>query len=267
MRKYIASALFMALWVSMLIGCVDSLKNQVEIINKQCPIDLGILGEVTHVDLDDRTIVYHVSTNPSVLNISRLKDHQKDVKQGILLNFSNDRATLANFIAAKCNLRYEYTDSQSDERLIIDISAEDLKNVNALVANPQELARKRVENFVTTGRLQLPLHVDEVTTLDDIIIEGDNVGYVYTLDETAISPDTIRERLGVLRENIERSLRGEDLSMIMLVDALTNDHKGLIYRYFLNKSKERFDITFTPEEIEKIMLGIPSNLELNEHMD
>ena len=165
MRKYVASALFMALWVSMLIGCVDSLKNQVEIINKQCPIDLGILGEVTHVDLDDRTIVYHVSTNPSVLNISRLKDHQKDVKQGILLNFSNDRATLANFIAAKCNLRYESTDSQSDERLIIDISAEDLKNVNALVANPQELARKRVENFVTTGRLQLPLHVDEVTTL------------------------------------------------------------------------------------------------------
>ena len=69
MRKYVASALFMALWVSMLIGCVDSLKNQVEIINKQCPIDLGILGEVTHVDLDDRTIVYHVSTNPSVLNI------------------------------------------------------------------------------------------------------------------------------------------------------------------------------------------------------
>ena len=243
MRKYVASALFMALWVSMLIGCVDSLKNQVEIINKQCPIDLGILGEVTHVDLDDRTIVYHVSTNPSVLNISRLKDHQNDVKQGILLNFSNDRATLANFIAAKCNLRYEYTDSQSDERLIIDISAEDLKNVNA------------------------PLHVDEVTTLDDIIIEGDNVGYVYTIDETAISPDSIRERLGVLRENIERSLRGEDLSMIMLVDALTNDHKGLIYRYFLSKSKERFDITFTPEEIEKIMLGIPSNLELNEHMN
>ena len=238
--------------VTMLIGCVDSLKNHVEVINKQCPIDLGILGEVTHVDLDGRTIVYHVSTNPNVLNVGRLKDHQKDVKQGILLNFSNDKATLAQFIAAKCNLRYEYTDSQSDERLVIDISADDLKNVDALVANPEELARKRVENFVTTGRLQLPLHVDEVTTLDDIIVEGDNVGYVYTIDETAISPDTIRARLSMLRENIKSSLKGEDLSMTMLVDALTNDHKGLIYRYFLSKSKERFDITFTPEEIENL---------------
>ena len=252
MRKYFATALFMVMWITMLIGCVVSLKNHVEIINKQCPIDLGILGEVTHVDLDGRTIVYHVSTNPNVLNVGRLKDHQKDVKQGILLNFSNDRATLKQFIAAKCNLRYEYTDSQSDEQLIIDISADDLKNVNALVANPQELARRRVENFVTTGRLQLPLHIDEVTTLDDIIIEGDNVGYVYTIDETAISPDTIRGRLSILRENIKSSLKGEDLSMTMLVDALTNDHKGLIYRYFLSKSKERFDITFTPEEIKNL---------------
>ena len=256
-NQFVLLIAFVAL---LLTNCTNnSLKHQVETINSQCPIDLGVLGEVTKVDLDGRTIVYHVSTNSNVLKLSRLEDHINDVKQGILLNFSNDRATLANFIAAKCNLRYEYTDSQSDERLIIDISAEDLKNVNALVANPQELARKRVENFVTTGRLQLPLHVDEVTTLDDIIIEGDN-------DETAISPDTIRERLGVLRENIERSLRGEDLSMIMLVDALTNDHNVLIYRYFLSKSKERFEITFTPEEIEKIMLGIPSNLELNEHM-
>ena len=240
----------MILWALLLIGCVgNSLKHQVEIINKQCPIDLGVLGMVTHVDLDNNTIVYHVATNSQVLKISRLKDHSKDVKQGILLNFCDDKATLADFIAAKCNLKYEYTDIQTGEQLIIDISASELKNVEALVGNPKELTRRRIENFITTGRLQLPLQVDEVTTLNDIIIENNNVGYVYTIDEAAITPDTIREKIGVLKENIEESLKGNDLSMVMLVDALTKDHKGLVYRYLLSKSGEQFDIVFTPEEV------------------
>lgn len=255
MRKIFTTVLVAAVCSFVLIGCVDySLKRQVKAINKQCPIDLGLLGKVTYVDLDERTIVYHVDINPNVLNISKLKGHLKDVKQGILLNFSDDETSLAQFIAAKCNLRYEYTDSETREQLVINISADELKNLNALVGNPQELAQRRIENFVTTGRLQLPMQIDEVTTLSDIIIEGENVGYIYTIDETVVKSDVINERLDVLRDNIKERLLGEDLSMAMLVDALTKGGKGLIYRYFMSESKKQYDIVFTPEEVAELQL-------------
>ena len=251
MRKYFTIVLFVASLASVLTGCLDNtLKQQVEAINQQCPIDLGIMGMVSHVDLDGRTIVYHVLTNYNVVKISRIRDHMKDVKEGILLNFLNDEATLAQFIAAKCNIRYEYTDSETGEQVVVDISADELKNVQALVGSPKQLAQRRLENFVTTGRLQVPLQVDEATTLTDIIVEGNNVGYVYAIDENAIPSDVkINERLGTLKESIEEGLKGKDMSMTMLLDALTKDKKGLIYRYLLSKSKEQIDITFTPEEV------------------
>lgn len=254
MRKPAFATIFVALLAILLTSCNNSLKRQVETINSQCPIDLGILGEVTKVDLDGRTIVYHVSTNSNVLKLSRLEDHINDVKQGILLNFVDDKTSLTQFIAAQCNIRYEYTDAQTGEQLVIDITKDELKNAEALVGNEMELARRRIENFVATGRLQLPMQVDEVTTLTDIFAEGDNVGYVYTIDETTVPIDTIDQRIGVLKESIGESLKHNDLSMTMLIDALTKDHKGLIYRYNMSKSGRTFDVTFSPEEVVRIQM-------------
>ena len=255
MRKPAFATLFIVLFTILLTNCTNnSLKHQVETINSQCPIDLGVLGEVTKVDLDGRTIVYHVSTNSNVLKLSRLEDHVNDVKQGILLNFVDDKTSLTQFIAAQCNIRYEYTDAQTGEQLVIDITKDELKNAEALVGNDMELARRRIENFVATGRLQLPMQVDEVTTLTDIFAEGDNVGYVYTIDESTVPSDTLNQRIGVLKESIGESLKHNDLSMTMLIDALAKDHKGLIYRYNMSKSEKTFDITFTPEEVVRIQL-------------
>ena len=254
MRKPAFATIFIAFVALLLTSCNNSLKHQVETINSQCPIDLGVLGEVTKVDLDGRTIVYHVSTNSNVLKLSRLEDHINDVKQGILLNFVDDKTSLTQFIAAQCNIRYEYTDAQTGEQLVIDITKDELKNAEALVGNDMELARRRIENFVATGRLQLPMQVDEVTTLTDIFAEGDNVGYVYTIDESTVPSDTLNQRIGVLKESISESLKHNDLSMTMLIDALAKDHKGLIYRYNMSKSEKTFDITFTPEEVVRIQL-------------
>ncbi len=252
-RRNIYIISFFWVMIASFVSCTDnSPKKQVETINQQCPIDLGILGKVTEVGLDNQTIVYHVETNSDVLKLSRLKDHVGDVKKGILLNFVDDSVTLSQFIAAKCNIRYEYTDATTSERLVINVSQDELKNAVALVSDEKELARRRIENFVATGRLQLPLQVDEVTTLTDIVIEDGNVGYIYELDEDKLPSEKMKDQLSVLKENIAKGLESDDVSMNMLVDALTKDHKGLVYRYVLNKSGEKVEITFSPEEVAGI---------------
>lgn len=253
MRNQLSVTSIIVVMAILLTGCVDrSLKRQVETLDKQCPIDLGILGRVTSVGLKGHTIVYHVTTNSRVLKLERLRDHLSDVKQGILLNFANDEASLSQFVAAQCDIKYEYTDAQSGERLVVDISKEDLKRANALVGDTKELSSRRIENFVATGRLQLPMQIDAVTTLTDITLEDNNVAYIYSIDEEAISSKQLQSQIDVLKESIHESLGHKDLTMTMLIDALTQDHRGLVYRYFMSKSGKQFDITFTPEDVAQI---------------
>ena len=247
------SLFVIVLMALVLTGCKKSpLKQQVEFLNRQCPLDLGVLGEVTSVDLDGQAIVYHVATNPRILKLDRLRDHVGDVKQGVLLYFANDTASLRQLVPTKCGLKYEYSDTESGERFVVDISNDDLRRVSALVGNQRELARRRIENFVATGRLQLPLQIDAITTLTDIALDADAVAYTYTIDEESVAPDDLEAELSSLRMNIRESLGGGDPSMGVLIDVLTRDHRGLVYRYVMSKSGKQFDITFTPDDVASI---------------
>ena len=118
-------------------------------------------------------------------------------------------------------------------------------------ANTVELAKQRIDIAV---KYMEDNHLTDGYTSVLWCTEGDNVGYVYTIDETTVPIDTIDQRIGVLKESIGESLKHNDLSMTMLIDALTKDHKGLIYRYNMSKSGRTFDVTFSPEEVVRIQM-------------
>ena len=74
-------------------GCQEAkLKTVIGIANKQCPLDMGEVGNITSIIYDGDNVVYTLNMNEEITNIKILKDNPESMKSSIKMMFQNPAA-------------------------------------------------------------------------------------------------------------------------------------------------------------------------------
>ena len=87
-------------------GCQEAkLKTVIGIANKQCPLDMGEVGNITSIIYDGDNVVYTLNMNEEITNIKILKDNPESMKSSIKMMFQNPAADVKEMLKlmAKCN--------------------------------------------------------------------------------------------------------------------------------------------------------------------
>lgn len=241
------------LWV---VGCSQKTKLEagIEAANKQCPISLGMAGEVTAIRFDGKNVVYELSVDEAFLNLEALGKSPEAMKAGIGTMLSNPKGdvkkTLELVIETGSGIKYVYKGKQSGKEASCYLNTDELKQLLDANLSQAELDRRQLEEIVNLTNASLPMAVDQATQLDKLSIEEGQVVYDYTIDESKISMSVLKERQAQLREQIRSSWSAGDVSMKMFLDACRKCGKGIGYRYVGNASGEMLYIVFDSAEVK-----------------
>ena len=256
MKKIIFVSILML--TSLFFYSCDSSKKElqagIESANKECPMNLGMVGEISSMEFDeeeDEVIMTMTISKDMPLKISALNKLKNTLKRAMMGNWAKSATGLKlmeEIAKADSKITIVMRTENTDENIKIKISKDEVKDLAEGKIDPIS-PRDLLEIMVTSTNAQCPMQIDEVTILSSVSLEGTNVVYNYSLDEDVVTMDAIEQNKTSIKSNLKQALSAPDPTMKQMISACKEANTGISYRYVGNTTGNVCVIKFRPSEL------------------
>lgn len=254
--KNIQFAIFLILSTMFLYSCNSSkkeLQKGIEAVNKECPMDLGMFGEISGMQFDEETdevIMTIIISKNMPLKISSLKELKNTIKRLMLGNWAKSESSIELMKEiAKADSKFTMVMQTEDtnENVEIKISKDEIKDLAEGNIDPI-LPRDLLGIVATLTNAQCPMQIDGMTILSSVSLEGNNFVYNYSIDENSISIETFKQNKTAVKANIKQALFAPDPSLKQMISTCKEANIGILYKYVGNVSGNVCIIEISPSE-------------------
>lgn len=201
--------------------------------NENCPISMGLMGEITSIEFDGTDLVYIAMVDEEWVNLDVMADNKEAAKQGMLQFFTTPNKDVEKMLKelekTDAGVKYVYTGKTSGKKVEIKLSVKEIKEAKENPMSPEELI---VQDVRVTNE-QCPMEVDEGMAVTEIRIEGSDVVYICQVDETLFNIDDFeanREECQAAMEEYMADLAIDPAGKAFL-DHCKSAGKAIVYRY------------------------------------
>lgn len=233
--KGIVVSLCLTVLIVILSACANSkLEKLVEELDKECPIQVGDIGEVTSFILEDGNLVVDYEIDESFVNLEVLDKNPELLKNNAVLMCNNAtrelQTVLSLLVEEDAGWVLKYKGKTTGKELSIFLDAEEIKEAMEVTEedkNPMDFLKKQVE----ITNVQCPMRIDQGMTITKLTIEGWYVVYNVEIDENLYSVEAIESSLTEVKENIAAGLDKNDPAIQLFLEACKQANKGIAYKY------------------------------------
>lgn len=244
----------------MLTGCSDQkskLKLGIEFANKQCPIKVGVSGEVSSITFDGTDVIYTMLMNEDYIDLEALEKTPDSMKSAVIAMFRNPKGSIREMldlvVETNSGVKFIYKGQETGKEIECYLNTEDLKNILDEKISAKENDQKKLEELVKVTNVSCPMTIDETTVLEKLAIESDNVVYIYKIDEDAVDMSALKSNKVQMKQGLKASLDVSEPSLRMFLEACMKDNKNLVYRYTGNTSGDMMECVFDVSEIKELL--------------
>lgn len=220
----------------------NRLKQMAELGNKECPMSMGLMGEMVSISYDEssNTVIYDYLMNEEYFNVEVMNKNTDLLKENAYSLFATAEGELKllvdEVLATEANLVFRYKGKESGDVVEFKMTSQDIKEARetgAAFVGPL----KMLENAIKVTNDQTPMVVDEFTTMIGLSIVGDYATYEYELDESQISIHRLDDMKDGFKETLKSNLLNvNDLSIKAFVQLCKKANKGIAYKYIGKQS-------------------------------
>lgn len=216
--------------------------------NRQCPTQVPGMGEITSMGYEDDNVVFKMKIDMPV-KLSVLQEHEKLVKTNFVNGFveggSKKLSTL--LIQGEVGMKIIMMGGIDNGRLEITISPEEIKQT---VEHPLTKSQM-LDNQIESARMQLPIQVDEITTMVDVKIMPDRVQYVY---EVADYNNEV-EYMSLIEEQFKANMISgmSNPAQEKFAKLLIDNNKSVEQYYIGTKSDSEFSVLLTVSDLRQVV--------------
>ena len=253
------TVLFACLSLMLLTACSQKskLKMAIEIANKQCPMSMGTAGEVSSIVFDGTNVVYSMLMNEDYADFEAWEKHPDVMKSTTIAMFSkpkdNIRKLLEMVVDTKSGMKFVYKGNATGKEAECLLDTKDLENILNQKVSKEESEQKKLEELVKATNISCPMRVDEVTVLEKLAIEAENVVYTYTIDENSMDIASLKGNEEQMKQNVKGSLNVSEPALKVFLEACVKNNKGLVYRYVGDVSGDSTEFMFSVAEITMLL--------------
>lgn len=260
--KNLLTILSLAAIVMLTAGCqsekINKLKLALEEANKQCPMDMGEIGQMSSIEFDDDAmeVQFHYTINEDALSIDELKKTSNETARDqlkLLFSREENKKMLDQMIDAEVGLGAIYKGDSSGETLKVTLSLDDLKEIKDNPMSETEINRQLLKNMITQENKLYPTNIESGMDIIRSYDDGDYLVYDICIEEETydfvLCKDAVES--GEAKANISTSFADPMIKRIFKI--IVPLEKGLKYHYYGSKTGESFDVTFTPDELNRYM--------------
>lgn len=236
-----------------LTSCTNSkLKTMVDDANKDCPLSMGEMGEVSSITLEGENVVFSYSIDEQYVDIDALSENGETIKSSIISALSqSSKEMFVEMDKENAGLVLNLVGKTSKKTCTLKISPEEcksiLKSINDGTSDtPIETLKKQIE----ATNVQLPMTIEEGLVLYEMTLEGDYAVYNYNVDESMYDINTMEQNKEQTKAEIKAMLTsGSDMALEKFVKSCKNANKGIAYKYIGSNSGKSYQINFPISEL------------------
>ena len=262
MKRIVCNVLMLASVVVMLLSCESNvakktlLKMEVEKIQKELPVNLGSMGDLSAVTYEDAVVTLTYLVNETLNDIDGLKKDSTLVKENFQCIVARNNAMqkmVKEIAAADASLLLEYKGNTSGKVESVTIAKDVLANTDKFILTGTAAAEKLVKNVTRLERNRMPTDMGSGIKLVDAFWEGDNYVYLANLDKTIYSIEGLRmANKNDMKQGIIAAL-ANDPSSRNFIEAMITLRKNVGYRYQIEDSKDHVDIMVSYSELKGVL--------------
>lgn len=241
-------------------GCQEAkLKTVIGVANKQCPIDMGVVGKITNIIYDGNNVVYTLNMNEEITNIKILKSNPESMKSSIKMMFQNPAADVKQMLKlmAKCNsgLHMIFVGNKSGEQAVCELTAKELKEVINTNVDPAQSEQTKLEAQLKIANLQFPMQASEEVIVEKIEIIGESVVYICSVNEKLCPISQIEKNAAEVKEGIVSALASQtDPGTQIFIKTCVDNNKNIVYRYIGKESGKQYDVVIPASALKKMLI-------------
>jgi len=262
--KGMIKSLVLVIMASVLFASCDEqkkeLKSLVEKMNSECPLPLGDIGSVNSIMFDGEVVEMKFTSNESFAPVSSLSNHQQELKEMLGMSFSkgsNDKL-VEKIIAAGVNFRSVFVGMQTGEKIVLEVTPDDLKTYADKYSNMTDQQKLIVTMYIGT-KVKLPIAVDNTTKLVGLSLTSDALKYKFEVND-AEAGEYIGA-IGLLKygalTNMANSLKGGMMGERnrQFYQALIDCNQGAEYEYHELQTGKKASFRISTDEIREVLNG------------
>ncbi|MDR0961177.1 MAG: hypothetical protein LBM62_01255 [Mediterranea sp.] len=251
-----AAVSFVSLWNKY--ERIKTLKNGVEMVNKKCPIDVGVAGKIIAVNYADKNVELIFVINDLFTDIQAMRDQPDLVKNKLKVMYQNPedgfREMLQLIAEIDGSMTCTYIGQTSGEKTNVVFTRDDVRSLLKQKA-PIENSLAQLTQMIEDPFARFPIKVDDVTTMTHMFLSDSAVVYQYEIYEAGMAmtfADFIADYGEAMKESTAQSLLSDPSSRILITLCVDCD-RGIHYRYTGDVSGMKYEFRFTPEELKSFI--------------
>lgn len=256
--------LLMLLFISILTSCNpkrQKLEEQVKKFNTACPIHLGGVMTLNSIVFEDDTVTMKITADDRFISIDALKSHEEDAKE--ILGLGVSKGTSVEFIdlMIESNTVFNpvFINNKSGTRASLKITPIELKRTKEKFQNLND-GQKTILSNVLGLQLRLPIQIDDITTLKNLVLTENSIRYEFELNDKELG-DMLESTDWFLKKTITSEMNtnvtSNSLSKMYreFYKALVDNHHDMKLEYREVNTGKYTTFVITTSEIQDILNG------------
>lgn len=240
--------------VAVLFSCSENsakLKAAIEEANKECPISLGIAGEMTSMAYSNNTVEILFSFDEQFTNIDKLAANPARVKETVMTAMVNERSKplFDLMVEANANFRVIFKGKSSGKEAKMELQLSELED---LMKKPMASNEEKLRLTIAQTNLQMPMDTGTGVVITELLDRGDAVIYKAKVSK--------KEQLSMIANSIEEVKNSQKLMFKMMGTAekvffrmVIDAGKDIGYLYTADGTDEQVEIIQTNAELKEIL--------------
>lgn len=230
---------------------IDTVKMLMDIINNSDASSMSnMFFDMVSSKLENNEVIYTCKPNNNYIKVDNIRKNRELQKRSLINRLELQKSQnkpFADFLKILVNndirLKYVYQDKTDTDTCQVILSTDDIKQV--LSADGQ-LTIDGFKTEIKSVQIHLPLQLDELTIWHDYSIVGNNVTYLYEIDESVASMDYVIDNYDLMRSYLSDQLFGVNDGFVLQAKELG---LGMNYVYFGSITNKRMEVLFKNEEL------------------
>lgn len=252
MKKILSTLLFLLLAL-LPVKADGSFIQLLQLIKSQCPVSIGITGELTNVAFEKGDVSFIYTVNEKYVNVQSLRDNPAATKANAKTTVANSTGPMAELFKAMdgehAGATFVYKGKTSGTIVRVHFTPDEVHYM-ATQENRNPLEALQAQAAATTS--QCPMQIAQGMVMESMNIAGTYLVTHIKVDESVFSIAVANRNKEAIKQNIVSAYNPNDPSMQVMMQLCMQCGKGIAYRYVSNTTGNDCIIFITPEEVVQL---------------
>jgi hypothetical protein len=254
MRKSMIFGTNMVLMCAILLffcNCAETkLKSSVEAANKDCPISLGMSGEMTSVTYEDNAVVFLFTFDEQFVNIDALDANQEGMKASVLAGMRNKNTQnlFDMVIESDADIFFKFKGKTSGKEASFRITASELKEE---LEKPVPTTEEKLALTIEQTNQQMPMDTGTGVIITKVVDEDETVTYLAMVNDKK-QLDMIAENIDNVKNSQKTMFKMMGMAEKVFFQMIIEAGKNLSYRYYSEGTDKTVEVIHTNAELKEI---------------